>query len=289
MNILAGFETYFESNLIPGYLEGEAVGYVKQNHLTAELFIKNSFDLSQNAGIGLLMEYSAVYPNKSMQTLYPETFNFSRYGFTGFGLSGTYGLNTFDDLLYPFEGNQLDIYLKGIFNPLVSLKYLSDSIETEPELESFSKLYINFDNYKPLGPKFNFNTGISLGLSTDEFVASDYFFVGGHKNNLRRNQIALVGYNLGEVVATNFMRLKLGMNYRLYPNFQLEILGNAMLPADNFEDLTDSLLSFNKDAVHVGYGGGITYNTPLGPVSVFLAGNNKDHQITWYFNMGYNF
>ena len=289
MNILAGFETYYESNLIPGYLEGEKVGYSKQNHVTSELSLKNSFNLNQNAGIGLLFEYSAVYPNKSMQTLYPEIFNFKRYGFAGFGLTATYGLNTLDDLLYPFEGNQVDIYLKGIYNPRVDLRYLTDTIKTKNSLQSFSKLYINFDHYKPLGPKLNYNTGFSLGLSTDEFIASDYFFVGGHKNNLRRNHIAFVGYNLGEVVATNYLRFKLGINYRLHKNLQLEILGNAMLASDSFEHLTESLLNFSKEALYTGYGGGFTYKTPLGPVSMFLAGNNKDSHLTWYINMGYTF
>ena len=289
MNILAGMDTYYESNLIPGYLEGEEVGYFKQNHLTSTLFMKNDFSLNQNAGIGLLLEYSAVYPNKAMQTLYPGVFNYERYGYTGFGLHATYGLNTFDDLLYPFEGNNLSISLKGIYNPKLSLKYLSDTIDDEPTLESFGKLCLDFDHYKPLGPKLNYNIGFSLGLSTDEFYTSDYFFVGGHKNNLRRNQIAFVGYNLGEVVATNFMRFKLGMNYRLYPNLQLEILANALVASDNFEHLTDALFTFETESFHIGYGGGFTYKTPLGPISIFLAGNNKENPITWYINMGYTF
>lgn len=289
MNILAGFETYFESNLIPGYLEEEEIGYTKQDHLTSVLSLKNSLSLNQIAGIGLLLEYSAVYPSKAMQALYPEAFNYKRYGYTGFGLLATYGLNTLDDNFYPFQGNLVDINLKGIYNPQLSLRYLSDTIDTKPSLESFGKLSISFDNYKPLSPKLNYNVGFSLGLSTDEFIASDYFFVGGHKNNLRRNQIAFVGYNLGEVVATNFMRFKLGMNYRLYPNLQFEILGNALLASDNFEHLTDALFTFDKDALHVGYGGGLSYKTPAGPISIFLAGANKVNSLTWYISLGYSF
>ncbi len=289
MNTLAGLETYFESNLIPAYLEGEEVGYTKQNHLTSVLSLKNSHNLNQNTGLGLLFEYSAVYPSKAMQTLYPDAFNYKRYGYTGLGLLATYGLNTLDDLFYPFEGNLVDFTLKGIYNPSLNLRYLSDTMDTKPGLESFGKLSLNFDHYKPLGPKLNYNLGFSLGLSTDEYIASDYFFVGGHKNNLRRNQVAFVGYNLGEVVATNFMRFKLGMNYRLYPNFQFEILGNVLLASDNFEHLTDALFTFDKDAFHVGYGGGFSYKTPAGPVSVFLAGANKVNSVTWYINLGYTF
>jgi outer membrane translocation and assembly module TamA len=62
-----------------------------------------------------------------------------------------------------------------------------------------------------------------------------------------------------------------------------------MLASDTFEQLTESLLNFNKEALYTGYGGGFTYKTPLGPVSMFLAGNNKDSHLTWYINMGYTF
>jgi NTE family protein len=289
MNILAGYETYFESNLIPGYLEGEEVGYFNQNRFTSELSLKRSLNLNQHAGIGLLFEHSAVYPKKAMQTLYPLIFNYKKYGFAGFGLAGTYGLNTLDDLMYPFEGSQMEIYVKGIYKPWLDLKYLTDTINTESSLKSFSKLYITFDKYKPLWPKLNINSGASLGLSTDEFIATDYFYVGGHKNNLRRNHIAFVGYNLGEVVATNFFEVKFGLNYRLYKNLQLETLINGMIASDNFEHLIQSVLEIDKESFHLGYGGGFTYNTPLGPISIFLAGNNKDANLTWYINFGYGF
>jgi len=59
--------------------------------------------------------------------------------------------------------------------------------------------------------------------------------------------------------------------------------------SDNFEHLTDALFTFETESFHIGYGGGFTYKTPLGPISIFLAGNNKENPITWYINMGYTF
>jgi NTE family protein len=289
MNVLAGFETYYESNLIPGYLAGEEVGYFKQNRLTSALSLKNCFNLNQQAGIGLLFEYAAVRPNKAMQTIDPEIFNYKRYGFAGFGLTGSYGLNTFDDLIYPFEGSQADIFIKGIYKPMLDLKYLTDTINTESSLNSFGKLYTNYEHFEPLGPKLNINTGLSLGISTDEFIASDYFYVGGHKNNLRRNHVAFVGLNLGELAATNLFMVKLGLNYRLYKNLQLETLVNTMIAADKFENLVESVLEMKSSTLRVGYGGGFTYKTLLGPVSIFVAGNNKDSKPIWYINLGYPF
>ena len=120
-------------------------------------------------------------------------------------------------------------------------------------------------------------------------MASDYFYVGGHKNNLRRNHIPFVGYNLGEVIASDFFRIKLGLNYRMYRNFQLEILVNGMLTAGNLQSLVQSTVELKHDSTYLGYGSGVTYNTPLGPLSVFFAANNKEPNLTWYVNFGFSF
>jgi NTE family protein len=289
MNLLAGYEAYYELNLIPGYLQGEEIGYFRQSHFTSDLSLKYVIALNQQLGAGLLFEYSAVYPNKSMQTLYPDIFNFERFGFAGFGLSASYRANTLDDLIYPTRGSQVDIYMKGIINPWEDLKYLTDTIRTETSLSSFGKLYINFENYSLLGKKFSLNSGISLGLSTNDFIASDYFFVGGLNYNRRRNQIPFTGYRVGELVAANFIQAKLGLNYRIYRNLQLEILGNTLIGSDNFEDLTSSIINPNMDEFHIGYGSGMTYKTRLGPVSIFLAGNNQDTRLRFYVNLGFTF
>jgi hypothetical protein len=113
--------------------------------------------------------------------------------------------------------------------------------------------------------------------------------VGGHKNNLRRNHIAFVGYNLGEVVATNFFRIKMGLNYRLYKNFQVEVLMNAMSTADKAKNLLHSTWELPEELIYFGYGTGATYNTILGPLSVFVSANSKERGLSWYINFGFTF
>jgi len=149
--LLAGFESYFESNLIRVYVHGDEVGFSKQNHFTSELSLKHAFTLNQQIGAGLLFEYSAVYPNRAIQTLYPTEYNFKHYGFAGFGLSASYNLNTLDDYLYPSEGTEIGVHMKGIYNPATDLKLLTDTIDTEISLSSFGKVYINFEKYKLIG------------------------------------------------------------------------------------------------------------------------------------------
>jgi NTE family protein len=287
--LLAGFESYFESNLIRVYVHGEEIGYSKQNHFTSELSLKHAIKINQQIGGGLLFEYSAVYPNKAIQTLYPTEFNYQRFGFAGFGLSGSYKLNTLDDDLYPLEGSELEVNVKGIYNPATDVKLLSDTIDTETSLSSFGKLYINFGTYKLFGQKTSLHTGISLGLSKDAFIASDYFFIGGFKDNLRLNQIPFAGYKSGEVVASNIGQIKLGLNYQLTRNLRIQTLGNVLMTSGSVKSLSESIINLDTDNLHVGYGAGLLYKTPLGPVNVFFSGNNKDSHLRFYINMGFTF
>lgn len=288
-NFLAASDNYYESNEIPVYLEANRIGYFSQQHFTSDLLIKYSINLNQQLGFGVLFEYSAVYPDKAMQEFFPDEFNYKRYGFHGFGLSGYYKLNTLDNMFIPSQGSAATLFLKGIYSPDLDLKYLSDTIQSRPSINSFGKLQFDYDNYVSLRNKFIFNTGLSFGLSDDELLTSDYFFVGGYKNNLRRNHISFAGYDLGEFVASNFIKAKFGMNYRPFNNFQFELLFNALLGSNRFEDLIQSALLFDKESLTLGYGGGLTYNTPLGPLNMFVSGNNKDGKIRWHFNMGFNF
>jgi outer membrane translocation and assembly module TamA len=59
--------------------------------------------------------------------------------------------------------------------------------------------------------------------------------------------------------------------------------------SDSYETLADYVFSLNRENLHVGYGGGVTYKTPLGPVNIFLSGNNKDSRLRFYVNMGFTF
>jgi hemolysin activation/secretion protein len=191
--------------------------------------------------------------------------------------------------MYPFEGSRIDINIKGILKPFIDVRYLDGSEGADKALNSFAKLYMNFENFRPLGPKLCLNSAIALGLSTDQFIPSDNFYAGGHKNNLRRNHIPFIGYNLAEVVAPDFLMIKFGLNYRLYRNFQLELLVNGMTIGTKVNDFVESTFVLESSHSFLGYGTGVTYNTPLGPFSVLFAANNKEPNLTWYLNFGFTF
>ncbi len=288
-NVLAVTDSYFESNLIPVFADASLTGYFRQQHFTSELLLRRIISLNQQAGVGVLFEYSSVRPDKVMQQLYPEEFNYRKYGFHGMGFSAQYLVNTLDNLFYPFRGHKFELTVKGIFNPGIDLSLLSDTIKSDVTVGSFGKLHLSLDNYRPLGEKTSLNTYFSMGFSNDELIISDYFFVGGHKYNTRRNQIGFAGYNLGEIAASNFLMFRLGVHYRIINLLQVELVANGLMRSDSFPELVTSVGMLNKEDLHLGFGGGLTYNTRFGPLSVFLSGNNRDARSRWYVNLGFTF
>jgi outer membrane protein assembly factor BamA len=169
------------------------------------------------------------------------------------------------------------------------LKYLTDTIQEYPEIKSFGKVFIQVDGYTPVGKTITLNSGMSIGASTEDFITSDYFFVGGYNYNLRRNHVAFVGYKPGELTATNFAKIKISIRYRFYKNLELDVTGNGLVESDSFSNLITDLFELDHESVYAGYGGGITYKSPFGPISFFVAGNHKDSGLRWYINMGFTF
>jgi len=286
--LLAG-EILYETNLIPGYLAAEEVGHFGQQKMMSSLTLRQNFGLNQQIGGGLLYEYSAVLPSKAIRTLYPESFNFWRYQYQGFGILACYGLNTLNDNIFPFSGAEITVLLKGIYNPWIHFNFVNDTLASPATAPSFVKFMADYNGYTPLGRRLTLNTGLTAGFSNDNIQPSDYFMIGGPNHNLRRQQIAFAGFQVGELIATNFARIKAGLNYRINSNLQAEFLANTIYTEGTFENFTTAIFSLSREKVHLGMGLGVTYRSRLGPVSLFVSGNTRDEKTRWYLNFGYTF
>jgi NTE family protein len=287
--LLAGFESYYQSNLIKSFIDGDEIGSLRQQYVWNELSLRQVITISQQFSTGLIYEYSSFYPNKALQTLYPETYNFKRYGFKGFGINLSYRLNTLDDILYPLEGSEVQLSAKGLYNPVSTLKWLGDSTVKDKSLSSLAKLTLVAETYKLVSPKVSIHTGLSMGISEHTQEASDYYMIGGFKDNTRPNQSPFAGYEPGQLLVTNYMQLNLGVNYQLSRNLRIQTLANGLLESDNLQNLWASVVDPQSRNGHIGYGAGLLYKTPLGPVNVFFSGNNRDPHLHFYINLGFTF
>jgi hypothetical protein len=101
--------------------------------------------------------------------------------------------------------------------------------------------------------------------------------------------VPFIGYNLGELASANFICSRVGLHFRPLKNLQIETLANAMLSSEKADDLLNVLQSLPHENTHVGYGLGITYKSPLGPLNVCMAFNNHTSRPAWYINLGFTF
>ncbi len=153
----------------------------------------------------------------------------------------------------------------------------------------FWKISAGFENYLPIAEKLSLNTGIIIGLSSDNTVLTDQYFIGGIRYNLRRNQIAFIGLSPDQQATYNFAKLNLGLQHETIPGLFAGINFNYLLTSDYPKELFDQLISPNGMGQNFGLGVGLTYKSPLGPLSIWFGSQAYKFTPTWYINFGFTF
>ena len=297
--LVASISADAEGNILPIYLSGNTVGYYNQNYFNVGVTNRFSLNINHQIGYSLNYEVSTIKPSQSVKELYPAT-NFERFGFGGLSMTFFFNAMTLNSLIYPEQGTEFDFYVKQNFtNQSFVTPEISDTSNSEDlnlNLKNYWKIYANLDRYFRLYPKFTLNLGLTLGLTSSNVVITDQFFLGGYKYNLRKNHIPLVGFGLNQVNnginqvnINDFLKGKMALQYKIMPTLYVSAIANVAAVGTSPDKLFSSLYNFQKELYYVGYGGGLTYKTYLGPVSVFLGSNNSDYKLRWYVNLGFNF
>jgi NTE family protein len=276
---------------IPIYSSGQSIGFLNLIYSEIGPIARQSFGINHQAGIGLIDEVSIVYPNQSIKEIVPE-WNFKKYGFHGLSLIGFYRINQLNSQLYPTKGFYLDLNLKSVIFPSPVFSPANDTFDYDTlnmDIKPYQKVLFTFDYYYPATKKLSLNTGVNIGLSYDDIVATDYFIIGGYRYNLRRNHIAFVGVNLNEQFSNNFITGKAALKYEIHPSVYLEGIVNWMGVGDSPENLAENLINYKTEQMIVGFGGGATIKSPVGPLSFLLGWNTNDYTLQAYLNLGYSF
>lgn len=297
--LVASVSVDAEGNILPIYLNGNSVGYYNQNYFNVGVTNKFSLNINHQVGYSLNYEVSTIKPSQSVKELYPAT-NFDRFGFGGFSLNFFFNAITLNSLIYPERGTEFDFYVKQNFaNQVFVNPEIADTSNSEDlnlDLRNYWKLYVNVDRYFQLHSKFTLSLGLTLGLTSSNVVITDQFFLGGYKYNLRKNHVPLVGFGLNQVNnginqvnINDFLKGKLALQYKILPTLYTTAITNVAAVGTSPDNLFSVLYNFQKELYYVGYGGGLTYKSYLGPVSIFLGSNTSDYKLRWYVNLGFNF
>ena len=147
----------------------------------------------------------------------------------------------------------------------------------------------SIENYLPFGDKWTLETGADLGLASGDVLLTDAFYLGGYRYNRRRRHVPFLGYGVDQLQEHNFFKLRAGIQHELVSGLFTGIMANYMLASDDYNRLFNGDTFSDGGAHHLGLGGGVTFKSPLGPLSVWLGTLANEWTPTWYLNFGYTF
>ncbi len=294
---------------IPDYENGKETEVLieRNNSLVAQIMTTNS--LKQFFAIGGVYQYnksryrfnntfSDDLKNASQSTLglrfryYRNSQNDRNYATSGaeglfetvFHVSNGLGINL------KSGSDTLFVNVDGIEVPFPSdaLNLLTNVLNPDPYLTVIGR----YSKYLPISPRFQFKPEVAGAITfTDQQEGKVYqeFLVGGYQN-IRFTDMHFWGLNYGEIQTSNY--IKAGLEAQIIPikNIYIRAGVNYLGFSDSFSISDEDFLNkIFQDGNYTGFGADISYKSILGPITVGVSSNNKDHQLRSYFSLGLSF
>ena len=266
--LLGGASIGYETDPLFIYKNGDKVSTYTTNKFIASLSFGAAISNSVVSGISL------GYANNDNKYLSGDRdiYNFNENYQALFSSIYTY-VDTLNERNFPSKGTVLR--LEGFNSQDISGK------ETNLGGGMFSA---NF--YTPLSEKFSVGFGVAGGkMRGEELPKSSLFRIGGLRSS--ETAFSFVGLPMMGRYADEFYILRGGIQYKLTDTFHLLVKYNMLTYSSDSLPFQDNY-SIGDRKYH-GYGGGIGWNTFLGPISLFLSNNLDDSSPLFEVYMGYTF
>ena len=266
--LLGGASIGYETDPLFIYRNGDKVSTYTTNKFIASLSFGTAISNSVVSGISL------GYANNDNKYLSGDRYiyNFNENYQALFSSIYTY-VDTLNERNFPSKGTVLR--LEGFNSHDISGK------ETNLGGGMFSA---NF--YTPLSEKFSVGFGVAGGkMRGEELPKSSLFRIGGLRSS--ETAFSFVGLPMMGVYTDEFYILRGGIQYKLTDTFHLLAKYNMLTYSSDSLPFQDNY-SIGDRKYH-GYGGGIGWNTFLGPISLFLSNNLDSSSPLFEVYMGYTF
>ena len=261
------------------------------------LALRQMIGTNNQFGLEFYYRYSRFKLEKNLKAFLPDLDFIDQFIFKGPELTLTYALNTFDHYLYPTRGGAIELeYRQALQTKFISKFSWPDSLDhldlddqVLADVGPYWRFRAHFESYLPLAGWVSFNSALSTGLSKNDKPFTDNFYIGGYRYNLRHRQVPFIGLHLNEELTGNYLMERLGFQFEPLPKLYLSLIGNLIFFSDDITTFWDDIISYNRDQLYLGVGTGITYRTPIGPISVFLGSRTDVWNPIWYTNLGFTF
>lgn len=266
--LLGGASIGYETDPLFIYKNGDKVSTYTTNKFIASLSFGTAISNSVVSGISL------GYANNDNKYLSGDRdiYNFNENYQALFSSIYTY-VDTLNERNFPSKGTVLR--LEGFNSQDISGK------ETNLGGGMFSA---NF--YTPLSEKFSVGFGVAGGkMRGEELPKSSLFRIGGLRSS--ETAFSFVGLPMMGRYADEFYILRGEIQYKLTDTFHLLAKYNMLTYSSDSLPFQDNYSIWDRK--YHGYGGGIGWNTFLGPISLFLSNNLDDSSPLFEVYMGYTF
>jgi NTE family protein len=293
-NFIGSVFTTVEREELPFYFNDVDIGNYHHTYFTGGVGFRQSLGINNHLGADFYYRYGTLKLSRNIKEVRPELEYLDNFIFRGPELSIVYQHNSFDSYLYPTRGSRVNLrYRQAFKTENLTIFSFPDSIEVEDrykdEVDPYWHVTADLENFLALGDKFSLISGIAAGLSSDEKPFPDNYYIGGHGYNLRANQVAFIGLHNHELLQGNYVKGKLGLQVEPLPNLYTSLLANLIFVADELDVFMDNVFSFASEGRYFGMGAGLTYKTPVGPISIFYGSRTDVWNPIWYTSIGFTF
>jgi NTE family protein len=291
-NSYASIFTSGDLSRVPVYENHELVGAAREEYLTAGLSLNHVIRTNSRVGLSAGYRRSILKTDEALKLIYP-ILRLDKLGFHAVDARLHFEHNTLNSTMFPVSGTHALVEVGRTFTgeQFVTFDY-EDSIQigdVQFAVDAFWKVQAKIENFLPLGKRWSLVSGVDLGLLSDASVLTDYFYFGGYRYTLRRDHITFLGLNVQQEQAHNFIKLKAGVQLEPMSGLFLGLKANYLVSAINWDDLIKEAMEYNRDSHYFGVGGGVTYQSPIGPLSIWFGSFADRWTPTWYINFGYSF
>lgn len=285
-----GFDGYLLK--MPYYKNGQRMGSYDRPFLKAWYGIRFTPDINTILGPDIFYRNNTLEPEADLRMIHADL-NFKKYKSNEYGYSLNYQHNRTNNLYFPTEGYKLEMRFDHVLNSADAATLAPGANPSDVLLLDFKDQYVtlsvDYEGYKPITRKLTFNIGGSVGLNSEKAGFLGQFFLGGTGFYERSMYNDLTGFNLGEIITSNFVTIHSGLSMEVLNDIHVFADANVFEIGNSYDALYENIVDLKFNTINTGFGGGIKYESILGPIQLMLSGNSWYNDVRVHLSMGFPF
>ncbi len=291
------------------FVSGEYVDNLRyRNFVFDNQLNRNLISLKSYIGLGIKFHSTSLKPIIDPEVK-DNVFQIHKYKNSDTEAYLHYRYNSMNRVYFATDGALFRGHLGRSLGNKLSIDYSDASIpDVDGATNDFSRIGLDYEKRFPLSSRTSAIIGTSGHfIFEDDLRENDYsfselglnskYFLGGNSKNPGNENFVFPGLHQGELSATQFVKLNLGMQFQamnkiyLTPHFNVASVGfgrfrdyleDAFIPKGNWPDATQPSLLMSAGTT-------FSYHSILGPVNFDVSWINSTNKVRFFIGIGFQF